>query len=241
MSAGPGELPPPKVTVLTPTLGNRPQMLSEAVESVRAQTFTDWEHVIVDDGSFSVPDFPGTRVVRVTQRGPGPARNAGLGVARGRAIAFLDDDDVWLPIHLETVWEALERLRVDVVYTDCREVGRRDGYSVPVREFDGELLQKESFICLTAALARADPVRAADGFPSGDREDWGLWKRMHALGASFARVPGETVLYRFHTDNRTYGGVDPGRTAEAKRLREEAEAGRLQWDDYARRIVEVWS
>src|SRR5205814_10218689 len=109
------------ITVLTATLGRRPEMLAEAIASVRAQTFVDWEHVVVDDGSYSVPDLDGVRVVRVSHRGLGPARNAGLEVACGEAIALLDDDDVWYSHHLETVWEAMERTGADVVYADCDE------------------------------------------------------------------------------------------------------------------------
>src|SRR5437016_12951967 len=79
------------ITVLTATLGRRPEMLAEAVASVRAQTWNDWEHLIVDDGSFSVGDVEGATVVHVTHRGLGPARNVGVDAAEGDAIALLDD------------------------------------------------------------------------------------------------------------------------------------------------------
>ena len=102
------------ITVLTATLGLRPAMLAEAVESVRQQTWTDWEHVIVDDGSFSVPDIAGTRVVHIEHAGLGPARNAGLAVARGDAVALLDDDDIWFSNHLERLVAAMESSGADV-------------------------------------------------------------------------------------------------------------------------------
>jgi glycosyltransferase involved in cell wall biosynthesis len=228
------------ITVLTATLGRRPTMLAEAIASVRAQTFADWEHIVVDDGSYSVGTIDGVRVVPVSQRGLGPARNAGLQVARGEAIALLDDDDVWYPEHLETVWGEMQRTRADVVYADCDETGRRDGHHIDVRPFDGDLLEHENFICVPATLVRADALRAAGGFPAGSLEDWGLWKAMHARGARFHFVDRRTVAYRFHTDNLTYGGVDPERTAAAARLRAEADAGRLSWQDYGRKLVEVW-
>ncbi|MCU1462931.1 MAG: glycosyl transferase [Acidimicrobiales bacterium] len=229
------------ITVLTATLGSRPTMLLEAIESVRSQTFADWEHMIVDDGSFSVQAIEGARVFQVTHRGPGPARNVGLAEARGEAVALLDDDDLWHPHHLETVWAVMQDTGADVVYADCHEAGRRDGYAIDVRDFDGDLLQRENFICVPATLVRTSALRSAGGFPAGELEDWALWKRMHAMGTRFVHVPAITVTYRFHEDNLTYGGIDPTRTAAAKRLLEDAEAGKISWEQYSDGVVEVWS
>jgi len=228
------------ITVLTATLGRRPEMLAEAVASVAAQTFTDWEHVIVDDGSFSVPDMANVRVLPVSHRGLGPARNAGLTVARGDAIALLDDDDVWLPEHLDTVWSAMTKTGADVVYADCIEEGRRDGYHIDVGPFDAGRLAVENFICVPATLVRTASLRAVGGFPDSALEDWALWKRMHASGMAFEFVPRKTVRYRFHVDNLTYGGVDPRKTALVKQLEDDALAGRIAWEELDERRAEVW-
>jgi len=228
------------ITVLTATLGRRPEMLAEAVASVATQTFTAWEHIVVDDGSFSVPDRPNVRVVHVSHRGLGPARNAGLAHARGDAIALLDDDDVWLPEHLATVWSTMTATAADVVYADCIEEGRRDGYHLDVGPFDPDRLAIENFICVPATLVRTTSLRAVGGFPDTALEDWELWKRMHAAGMSFAFVPRKTVRYRFHVDNLTYGGVDPAKTASVKQLEDDALAGRITWDDFDARRAEVW-
>ena len=229
------------ISVVTPTSGRRPAMLAETVASVRAQTVPPLEHFVVDDGSFSVGPMEGVTVVQVERGGPGPARNAAIAQARGEAVALLDDDDVWHPHHLETVWAAMQETGADVVYADCVVENRRDGYGFEVRDFDGPALLERNFICLPATLVRTSALRAAGGFPDEPRgQDWSLWKTMHLMGMSFLHVPVVTVTYRFHTDNLTYGGVDPETTAREKSLREAAERGEITWDEYEQRAAEVW-
>jgi len=98
---------PPRVSVIIIFL-NEARFLREAVESVRAQSFADWELILVDDGSADgstaiARDFANGERVRYLEhpdhanRGMSASRNAGLAVARGELIAFLDADDVWPP------------------------------------------------------------------------------------------------------------------------------------------------
>jgi glycosyltransferase involved in cell wall biosynthesis len=96
----------PRVSVVLPTY-NRADYLEEALESVLAQTFADFEVVVVDDGS--TDDTPARlarygeriRVIRQENRGVGAARNRGIEAARGRYVAFIDNDDLWHPRKLE--------------------------------------------------------------------------------------------------------------------------------------------
>jgi len=96
----------PLVSVIIPLYNKRP-FVRRAVESVRKQTFTNWELIIVDDGSTdgSCSEIPGDdsriRLIHQENKGPGAARNAGLARARGEYVAFLDADDEWLPFFLE--------------------------------------------------------------------------------------------------------------------------------------------
>ena len=97
----------PAVSIITPTY-NRPDLLSEAIQSVQAQTFNDWEMLIIDDGSepsaqSTVDMFgdPRLRYVQLSHVGRSAARNQGLELARGEYIGFLDDDDLYHPNKLE--------------------------------------------------------------------------------------------------------------------------------------------
>lgn len=100
------------VSIITPAY-NAVRTLSETIESVQAQTFTDWEMIIVDDCSSDgttalasryATDDPRIRVIRRAENGGvAAARNQALGAATGRYMAFLDADDLWLPekLHLQ--------------------------------------------------------------------------------------------------------------------------------------------
>src|SRR4051812_15907200 len=107
--------PAPLFSIVLPTR-NRPEMLREAIESVLVQTVTDWELLIVDDAS-DVPatciDHPRISLIRCSKStGPAGARNAGVAAARGKYLAFLDDDDLYTPDRLEIAREGLQRAPV---------------------------------------------------------------------------------------------------------------------------------
>ena len=104
----------PNVSIILPTF-NRGDVIRRAIDSVLRQSFTDWELVIVDDGStdgtaeaVAVLD-PRIVVVRQENAGVYVARNAGLAKARGRRITFLDSDDEWTPSYLELTTGFLDR------------------------------------------------------------------------------------------------------------------------------------
>ena len=103
----------PLVSVIMPTF-NRADTIRRAIRSVQAQTFTDWELIVVDDGSTDNTVAliegcdPRLKLIRQENQGTAGARNAGLGASAGSYIAFLDSDDEWLPHHLELCVSFLE-------------------------------------------------------------------------------------------------------------------------------------
>lgn len=122
----------PRVSVVLPT-HDRPGLLAEALESVEAQHYSDWEVIVVDDASTPPVDFqalahrhPKLRGVRHdSPRGGAASKNSGLAAARGKIVAFLDDDDLFDPSYLERSVAVLDRHRtIDVVFMGVAWFGK---------------------------------------------------------------------------------------------------------------------
>lgn len=124
----------PRFSVVLPTHDRR-ELLHQAIASVAAQTFTDWELVVADDAS---PDpitedalraLAGARVrlVRLpSPQGGAAAKRAGAAAATGQVLAFLDDDDLWAPDYLEQAQRALRAApEVRVLFMGVRWFGER--------------------------------------------------------------------------------------------------------------------
>ena len=124
---------PPMVSVIVPTY-NRPERLRIALESVNAQQYQDFEVIVVNDGTVPVESVVEKMNVagRMTlvnhdhNRGLAASRNTGLRLARGTYIAYLDDDDRFLPDHLGTLVGFLEGGTHQVAYTDAWRVIERE-------------------------------------------------------------------------------------------------------------------
>ena len=109
----------PYFTVITPTY-NRAKYILTAIESVLAQTFQEFELIIVDDGSedetaslvatFSSAD-PRVRYIKQENKGRSVARNVGIEAAHGEYVSFLDSDDYWQPTHLQNIFDFLQSLK----------------------------------------------------------------------------------------------------------------------------------
>ncbi len=109
-----------KVSVIIPTY-NREELLCETINSVLAQTFTDFEIIVIDDGSTDnteqrVSQF-GDRIRYLKQenRGVNAARNRAMSLSKGEYIALLDDDDLWKPNKLALQVDILDRFQ-DLAY-----------------------------------------------------------------------------------------------------------------------------
>jgi glycosyltransferase involved in cell wall biosynthesis len=113
------------------TAFNEGDFLLEAVRSIQGQTFTDWEIILVDDGSTgrtqevvaSLVNEPGVKVIRQVNQGVSAARNSGLKIARGKYVGFLDGDDRWHPDKAACHIAVLENdASVDLTYSWWRRI-----------------------------------------------------------------------------------------------------------------------
>lgn len=149
----------PRFSVIIPTY-NRATLLNEALVSVFGQRCTDFEVLVVDDGSTDqtaevLLEFAGRiRVLRQANRGPGAARNTACEHARGRYLAFLDSDDLWFPWTLESY---------DRAATDAGEPAFIAGKPAQFRT-------RDQLSAVTASAVSAAVF--ADYFDSGDQWRW---------------------------------------------------------------------
>ena len=189
------------VTVVMPSF-NRPEYLEATIESVRAQSYTDWELVIADDGSEGearrileeASTHERTRVLWLDHAGnPARARNAGIRAASGRYVAFIDSDDLWEPRKLERQLSQLARepacrwcytafTRVDAAGSVLREEAAR-----PWTAWRGDvllaLIDGRASVRTPSVLAERALLEQAGGFDERLRccEDYDLWMRLALL------------------------------------------------------------
>jgi glycosyltransferase involved in cell wall biosynthesis len=192
--------------------------LPAALESLRAQSFTDWELVFWDNGSTDGsaeavrPLGARARVGRSEESIPlGAARRAAIRMSRGSYLAFLDHDDLWRADKLERQVALLSRGDAGFVYSDCdlitsegRRLGRYSRLTRPRSGWVHAALLEENFVpTVTAMLARAAYEDAGDFDPAyGVVADYEEWLRVSARTA-FAYDTEPLGSYRVHRSGLT--------------------------------------
>jgi glycosyltransferase involved in cell wall biosynthesis len=187
----PGPESSPLVSIIIPTY-NRCTVLGRAMESVFSQTFTDFELIVVDDGSTdhtsALLDRYRNRikVIRQENRGVSAARNTGIRAAKGEFIALLDSDDSWLPQKLEKQ-AAFFRLCPRALICQTEEIWVRNGKRVNPKKrhqkFSGMIFEKTLPLCLVSPSAVMLRKSLFDEIGLFDEslpacEDYDLWLRI---------------------------------------------------------------
>jgi glycosyltransferase involved in cell wall biosynthesis/SAM-dependent methyltransferase/Flp pilus assembly protein TadD len=206
-------MPIPMVSVIVPTY-NRPELLKEALGSILAQTFRDFEIIVVNDGGDDVQpiitplnqDGCITSIRHGRNRGLAAARNSGAAVARGKYIAYLDDDDRYYPDHLATLVGFLVRTGRKAAYSDAWRLQqtRQGDRWVTIKkdlpfsvDFQPTELLVSNYLPVLCMVHEKACWQAAGGFDESLRslEDWDLWIRMSRICrfAHLKKVTGEFV------------------------------------------------
>ena len=199
--------PRPAVSVVIPTFQRR-ALVERALASVRAQTFRDYEVIVVDDGSTdgtaeavaAVTGLgAGVRYVRQENQGVSAARNAGITVANGDLVALLDSDDRWLPRHLEVSTAVFARHPEAVLCSTSPRFeigGRQPPADATLVDALPALLVENVVGHPSSITIRREALAATGGFDPRLRtmEGWELWLRLAAVGR-FAYLQHETIVY----------------------------------------------
>jgi glycosyltransferase involved in cell wall biosynthesis len=209
----------PRVSIVIPTY-NRASLIGEALHSVQAQTFQDFEIIIADDGSTDntaqvVQQFGESSIyIPLPHRGqPAATRNGGLRVATGEFIAFLDSDDVYFDHKLAAQVAAFDaHPEVGVVYSDgiyfrdtlSQPIGHvQTGLPSPSGNVFAELL-RGNFLAPPIVLIRKTCLDSIGWFDEHPRyilvEDYDLWLRL-ATQYPFLYAPGNVAAIRRHSGN----------------------------------------
>lgn len=219
----------PQVSVIIPTF-NCAQYLPEAIDSVLAQTFQDFELIVVDDGSTDhtaeVLQGYGDRLQAIHQNNQGVAmaRNHGIQQAKGTWIAFLDADDVFLPDKLAAqVALAMDHPELGIIHSGWRRVDSQGNLLMVVEpwrqvpELTLESWLRWKPVLPSAMLFRRSWLNQAGGFDPRfpPAEDTELVLRLALMGCEAKWLPQVTVNYRQHESSAMHRGLPQAKSLAA--------------------------
>lgn len=201
----------PTISVIVPAY-NSANTILETIESVRKQTYTDFELIVIDDGSsdrtlelLATIDEPRLQVFSYENGGLPVARNRGIARSQGEFITFVDADDLWTEDKLELQLAALQQNpAAGIVYswtTVMNEQGESfyPGKSVSYQGDVCKQLLGNNFIASGSnVMVRRRAIESVGEFEPTlkSAEDWDYWLRLALAGWQFAVVPQAQILYR---------------------------------------------
>ena len=207
----------PKVTVIMPAY-NAARFIEDAIRSVMAQTVSDWELLVIDDGSRDdtckvveklAAEDSRVKLLRNEQNmGVANTRNRGLSLCRGEFAAFLDSDDIWLPEKIRNQLDLLEKTGASLCYTaygimDVDGNPSRGDYLVPDTADFRKLLKENVIGCSTVMLRRKD-TECYRFETTLHHEDYALWLRMLKDGLRAAGCTQVLVRWRLVENSRSF-------------------------------------
>ena len=207
----------PHVSVIMPVYMAR-DFVEAAIRSVMAQTFTEWELLVIDDCSpddsyakaKALADIDERIILLRNEQNMGVARtrNRGLELSRGQYVAFLDSDDVWHPEKLERQLALMDQTRASLCYCSYRIV---DAAGVPVKpdyivppSTDYEALLRENCVCCSSILVSGELARAIRFKTDYFHEDYVFLLELLRAGRRAVGCTEPSVDWRYMDDTRSF-------------------------------------
>ncbi len=201
---------------------NAANFIDETIDSVLAQPFTDFELIIVNDGSTDhtskiVKSYADSRIVLLEQKNAGPAaaRNTALQQATGKYLAILDSDDLWLPRYLDTMLEIFTSdPKIDFIYPNAELFGTpywngkrymdSDPSSLPITL--DKLISNECNVFISS-IFKSEIIATVGGFDTSLKgsEDLDLWLRICQAGYQMTFTTEVLAKYRKRDDSLSSG------------------------------------
>lgn len=206
----------PLVSIVTPAY-NAASVLGQTIESVQAQSFSNWEMIIVDDVSmdgtialaerYALKDDRIRIIRRAENGGPAAARNKGMEAAHGRYIAFLDADDLWLPHKLERQLAFMDDMNAAISCTAYRRFVTPESPGRLIRcprriTFD-TLLRKTCVATLTTIIDRDKTGPVAFSEDVAGYEDLALWLTLTRSGHDIVCLNEDLARYRIMPNSQS--------------------------------------
>jgi glycosyltransferase involved in cell wall biosynthesis len=200
------------------TTHNRAELCKRAIESVKKQTFKDFEIIVVDDCSTEdyteVASIEGIRYFRQEVNGGTQAKpkNRGIQEAKGEYVCFLDDDNTYREDHLIMLYNEIKKGEFDVVYGDRMIVDlKTDEYKGVgiASDFRTDLIMQRNFIDTSDFIVKKSILEAIGGWDERYKRmlDWNLIVRLFKYGCTFKRIP--IVLTNYYVNEDSLSFKDP--------------------------------
>lgn len=202
-----------KVSVIIPCY-NCGQYLNDAIESVKKQTFSDWEIIVIDDGSTdqetinilsTLPCDSRIKLIRQGNNGPAHARNTGISQAKGELILPLDADDTISPYYMEEAVPLFEKNdNLGIVYCRAQKFGKETGEWI-LPSYSAQNMAFDNVIFVSAFFKKSD-WELVGGFPNYayfGLEDYAFWLRLLRLGREVYKIDKILFNYRIRDISRT--------------------------------------
>ncbi|WP_445711768.1 glycosyltransferase family 2 protein [Flavobacterium sp.] len=202
------------VSIITPTF-NSANFIEETIKSVQSQTYTDWEMIIVDDGSTDTT----ARIIELLSKtdnrihfykleknsGPAVARNMGIEKAKGKFMTFIDADDIWFPDFIKKSIDVIKQTNIPFVFSSYKRANEKlefvySDFIVPNKVTYTDILKSNSISCLTAFVdiktlgkKRMPLIRK--------RQDMGLWLQYLKITPFAYGIQETQAIYRIRKNS----------------------------------------